>query len=177
MLIIIAKLYNADTLAIWRTLFQLPTPIFWPAILFTAVPSAIAGNIIKLSNLWEALNPATVSPPNWVTTLSIAALPPWMTAICKPAGIPNFKIKMTSSFWGSLGTVKGISWCLSEWYKLYRKARPCDTTVDNAAPTIPNWKTPINNGAKIALSTTAKNTIRMGVLLSPSARDTVFTKL
>src|SRR5690625_7061169 len=90
------KLYIKPYFVIDRTRCQFLTPMFCPAILLTAVPSACAGNIMILSNRCEAPKPATALPPNKVTTLMIAADPAEMTDICNPDGIPNYQIKRTS---------------------------------------------------------------------------------
>src|SRR5690625_7368640 len=82
--------------------------MFCPAMLEAAMPRAWAGRLIKESNRCAAPNPPTTAPPKLVTTLMIAAEPPEMTAICRPAGMPRLRIVRVSTQVGSVGLRKEI---------------------------------------------------------------------
>src|SRR5699024_3695204 len=100
-----------------------------------------------------------------------------MTAICKPDGIPKFKINFTSVQSGNVGMRNGANLFFSTKNIPYNKANPCAIIVTHAGAATPKLKPAINNRSKPTFNHTAIITKINVLLLLESAHNTVLIKL
>src|SRR5699024_12301940 len=96
-----------------------------------------------------------------------------MTAICKPDGIPKFKINFTSVQSGNVGMRNGANLFFNTKNIPYKKANPCAMIVALAAAATPKFKPAIISGSSPTFNNTAIVIKISGLLLSPIALHTV----